>query len=86
MKQNPNMLIMYEHRPYGSNYTPRDLIANHVRNNPHLYKQGQAYWDGRYEVTCQGRVYQYDHWKIEPDPETKTERITLFLTECRKEN
>lgn len=86
MKPQPNILCIHEYRPFGSNYTPRDLIVSHVRNHPHLFRQGQAYWDGRYEVLFQGRPYQYDHWAIHPQPATKQEHITLFLTEVRKEN
>lgn len=73
-------LTLYETRPMGSNYTPRSLLLDHVKDNPHLLR---AVYDpyGELRLRCLGRVYQYDHWKIEPDPRTKTERITLFLTE-----
>jgi len=78
-------LTLYETRPRWCNYTPRSLVLEQETDNPQLLR---AVYDpyGELRLRCLGRVYQYDHWKIEPDPKSQTEHITLFLTECRKES
>lgn len=85
MTLNPSILLMYERRTYGANYTPRSLICSHVKEAPHLYRTVE-HGCGGLRVEFNGRLYQYDHWKIEPEPASGTERITLYLRECRKEN
>lgn len=82
----PNtVLTLYETRPMGSNYTPRDLMLAHAKENPHLFGRAYDHY-GELRLMFQGQPYEYDHWQIEPAPKSRTEYITLFLTECRKES
>lgn len=81
----PNALCIYESRPFGSNYTPRDLMLTHAKENPHLFRRAYDHY-GKLRLVFQGHTYQYDHWAIHPQPAAKQEHITLFLTEIREEN
>ena len=65
-------------RPHEANYTPASLLLDYAKHRVGCgYKYGEY---GNLLLRLEGKVYEYDHWKITPLRDNE-DKITLYLKE-----